>query len=54
MADHSNESQKEKLMPTFWDTMFDELDAGTRTVTNDQIVTYYDKWAKDGSYEKVR
>ena len=45
-------SQQKQAMPSFWDTVMDDAEAG-KTLTDDDVVRYYDKWAKDGSYEKV-
>ena len=39
-------------MPSFWDSIMDDWEA-EKTLTEDQVVSYYDKWAKDGAYEKV-
>ena len=45
-------SQQKQPMPSFWDTVMDDVEAG-KTLTDDDVVRCYDKWAKDGSYEKV-
>ena len=43
---------QKKAMPAFWDVVMDEVENG-RSLTENEVVNYYDKWAKDGSYEKV-
>ena len=42
-----------KAMPTFWDSVMDDVDKG-RQLTEEEVTSYWDSAARDGTTEKVR